>query len=72
MEEMSRCLPGGKVGKERKTMESHLVLGSGCGESACNKSHTVKGSPEKPAGRRIYYLLEVFGKGLGSYVIGML
>ena len=72
VEEMSRCLPGGKVGKERKTTESHLVLGSGCGESACNKSHKGKGSPEKPAGRRIYYLSEVFGKSLGSYVIGML
>lgn len=45
---------------------------SGSGESACNKSHTVKGNPEKPSGRCIYHLSEVFGKGSGSYVIGML
>lgn len=42
VQEMSRCLPGGKVGKESKTMESHLVLGSGSGESACNKSHSQR------------------------------
>ena len=41
-------------------------------ESQPVTSHTVKGNPEKPAGRWIYHLSEVFGKGSGSYVIGML
>lgn len=36
---MSRCLPGGKVGKERKTMESHLVLDQAV-ESQPVTSHT--------------------------------
>ena len=41
-------------------------------ESQPVTSHRVKGNPEKRAGRWIYHLSEVFGKGSGSYVRGML